>query len=122
MTIQLEKLKNYGCDEIYQEKISGIKENRSEFKKLLDRLRKGDKIIVQRLDRLGRRMIKLIELINNFKERKIEFVSLENNIDTKNPIGMLLFSICAAFSEMERNLITERCPSGKPVWQSITSI
>ena len=112
LDIQLEKLKNYGCDEIYQEKISGIKENRSEFKKLLDRLRKGDKIVVQRLDRLGRRMIKLIELINNFKEREIEFVSLENNIDTKNPIGMLLFSICAAFSEMERNLITERVKAG----------
>jgi DNA invertase Pin-like site-specific DNA recombinase len=54
----------------------------------------------------------LIELINDFKEKEIEFVSLENNIDTSNPIGMLLFSICAAFSEMERTLITERVKTG----------
>ena len=56
LDIQLEKLKNYGCDEIYQEKISGIREDRSELNKLLERIRKGDKIVVQRLDRLGRRM------------------------------------------------------------------
>ncbi len=78
LDIQLEKLKNYGCDEIYQEKISGIREDRSELNKLLERIRKGDKIVVQRLDRLGRRMSKLIELINNFKEKEIEFVALEN--------------------------------------------
>lgn len=45
------------------------------------KLRKGDVICVVRLDRLGRRMIKLIELINGFKEKGIEFVSLENNVD-----------------------------------------
>jgi DNA invertase Pin-like site-specific DNA recombinase len=50
LDIQLEKLQKYGCDEIYKEKISGIENNRSELNKLLDRIRKGDKIIVQRLD------------------------------------------------------------------------
>ena len=112
LDIQLEKLQKYGCDEIYQEKVSGVKDNRSQLNKLLDRLREGDKIVVQRLDRLGRRMSKLIELINDFKKKEIEFVSLENNIDTSNPMGMLLFSICAAFSEMERTLITERVKAG----------
>ncbi len=105
-------MQKYGCDEVYQEKVSGVKDNRSQLDKLLGRLREGDKVVVQRLDRLGRRMSKLIELINDFKNRKIEFVSLENNIDTSNPMGMLLFSICAAFSEMERNLITERVKAG----------
>ena len=57
-------------------------------------------------------MIKLIELINDFKSRGIEFVALENNIDTTTPIGMLLFNICAAFSEMERELIRERVKAG----------
>ena len=112
LDIQLEKLQKYGCDEIYQEKISGVNENRLQLNKLLERLREDDKIVVQRLDRLGRRMTKLIELINDFKNREIEFVSLENNIDTSNPMGMLLFSICAAFSEMERTLITERVKAG----------
>lgn len=64
------------------------------------------------LDRLGRRMMKLVELINDFKSKGIEFVALENNLDTTTPIGMLLFNICAAFSEMERELIRERVKAG----------
>jgi DNA invertase Pin-like site-specific DNA recombinase len=79
---------------------------------MLDKLRKGDTVYVVRLDRLGRHMIKLIELINEFKERGVEFVSLENNLDTSTPMGMLLFNICAAFSEMERELIKERIRAG----------
>ena len=72
----------------------------------------SDTICVVRLDRLGRRMIKLIDLINGFKVKGIEFISLENNIDTTTPMGMLLFSMCAAFSEMERELIKERVKAG----------
>ena len=88
--------------EIFKEKISGAKDDRSELNLLISKLRKGDTICVVRLDRLGRRMTKLIELINDFKVKNIEFVALENNIDTRTPIGMLLFTVCAAFSEMER--------------------
>ena len=57
----------------------------------MEKLRRGDTICVVRLDRLGRRMMKLIDLINEFKEKGIEFVSLENNIDTSNHIGMFRF-------------------------------
>lgn len=63
-------------------------------------------------DRFGRRMTKLIELINDFKDDGIEFVSLENNIDTTTPLGMVLFSMCAAFSEMECELIRARVKAG----------
>ena len=69
-------------------------------------------VCVVRLDRLGRRMTKLIELINDFKDRGVEFVALENNIDTTTPMGMALFTVCAAFSEMERELIKERVKAG----------
>jgi DNA invertase Pin-like site-specific DNA recombinase len=112
LDIQIQKLTNAGCIEIYQEKVSGSKDDRSQLNLLLSRLRKGDTICVVRLDRLGRRMSKLIELINDFKKKGIEFVSIENHIDTTTPIGMLLFSMCAAFAEMERELITERVKAG----------
>ena len=78
----------------------------------MSKLRAGDTVCVVRLDRLGRRMMKLVQLINDFKEKKINFVSLENNIDTTTPLGMILFSMCAAFSEMERELIRERVKAG----------
>ena len=112
LDIQIQKLTAAGCDEIYQEKVSGSKDDRSQLNLLLNRLRKGDTICVVRLDRLGRRMSKLIELINDFKKKEIEFISIENHIDTTTPMGMLLFTMCAAFSEMERVLITERVKAG----------
>ena len=112
LDIQVQKLMKVGCDEIFKEKISGAKDDRSQLNLLISKLRKGDTICVVRLDRLGRRMTKLIELINDFKVKNIEFVALENNIDTRTPIGMLLFTMCAAFSEMERELIKERVKAG----------
>jgi len=112
LNTQIKKLTEAGCDEIFQEKISGTKNERPQLTKLLDRLRKGDIVCVVRLDRLGRRMLRLVDLINELKERGIEFVSLENNIDTTTPMGMLLFNICAAFAEMERELISERVRAG----------
>jgi DNA invertase Pin-like site-specific DNA recombinase len=112
LEIQVQKLQAVGCDEILMEKISGAKDDRKELTRLLDKLRPGDTVCVVRLDRLGRRMSKLIELINDFKEKGINFISLENHIDTTTPIGMVLFSMCAAFSEMERELIRERVKAG----------
>ena len=112
---QVNKLKQAGCEKVFAEKISGFKDDLPKFKELLNQLRAGDIICVVRLDRLGRRMVKLVELINNFKEKGIEFISLDNNINTSNPVGMLLFSICAAFSEMERELIRERVKAGLEV-------
>ena len=112
LDVQIEKLKAFGCKEIFKEKISGAKDERQQLNLLLSKLREGDTICVVRLDRLGRRMTKLITLINDFKAKGIEFVALENNIDTNTSMGMLLFSMCAAFAEMERTLITERVKAG----------
>ena len=112
LEIQVEKLTQAGCHEIYKEKVSGAKDDRTQLNHLLGKLRTGDTVCVVRLDRLGRRMTKLIELINDFKDRGVEFVALENNIDTTTPMGMALFTVCAAFSEMERELIKERVKAG----------
>ena len=115
---QVKKLEEANCDEIFQEKVSGAKDDRPELDKLMNKLRKGDTVCVVRFDRLGRRMIKLVELIKEFQSRGVEFVSLQDNVDTTTPIGMLLFNICAAFSEMERELIKERVLAGLEIAKS----
>ena len=69
LEVQIQKLTKAGCDEIFQEKVSGSKDDRSQLNLLLSKIRKGDTICVVRLDRLGRRMSKLIDLINNFKNQ-----------------------------------------------------
>lgn len=112
LEIQVQQLTHAGCDEIFQEKISGAKDDRPELKHMLDKLRKGDIVCVVRLDRLGRRMMKLIELINHFRNNDIAFVALDNQLDTTNPLGMALFTVCAAFAQMERDLIRERVKAG----------
>ena len=112
LDVQIKKLEEAGCDEIFSEKISGAKENAPQLNGMISKLRKGDTVCVVRLDRLGRRMMRLVTLINDFKEKGISFVSLENNIDTSTPMGMLLFNMCAAFAEMERELIRERVRAG----------
>ncbi|MBK2028489.1 recombinase family protein [Francisella noatunensis] len=112
LDIQIQKLKEAGCDEIFSEKASGAKDDREKLQELLNKLRPGDIVCVVRLDRLGRRMIKLASLINELHEKDVQFISLENNIDTTTPMGMLLFNICAAFSQMERELIKERVSAG----------
>lgn len=66
LEVQIEKLKSAGCDEIYQEKSSGANDSREQLNQLISKLRKGDIVYVTRLDRLGRRMIKLVSLINDF--------------------------------------------------------
>ena len=112
LDIQIQKLKDAGCDEIFMEKVSGAKDKRPQLELMIEHLREGDTVCVVRLDRLGRRMIKLVELIQAFKEKGIEFISLDNNIDTSSTMGMLLFNMCAAFAEMERELIRERVRAG----------
>ena len=79
LEIQIQKLTAAGCEEIFQEKISGAKDGMPQLDALVSKLRKGDTLCVVRLDRLGRRMMKLVELINDFKSKGIEFVALENN-------------------------------------------
>ena len=59
LDVQIKKSDKSGCEEIYQEKISGAKDNRSQLNLLLSKLRKGDTICVVHLDPLGRRMSKL---------------------------------------------------------------
>jgi DNA invertase Pin-like site-specific DNA recombinase len=108
---QLDALKKAGCDEIYEEKKSGVAD-REELEKALGYLREGDTLVVTKLDRLGRSLKKLLELVEAFKERGIHFQSLDDGIDTSTSVGNFFFQVIGAFSELERNLIVERTQKG----------
>ena len=74
--------------------------------------RRGDLIVVYRLDRLGRSLKDLISLINQFQEKGIGFKSITENIDTTTSTGNLMFQVSGAFAEFERNIIKERTKAG----------
>jgi DNA invertase Pin-like site-specific DNA recombinase len=77
-----------------------------------DLLRKGDVLVVWRLDRLGRSLKHLIELMTELESQGIGFRSLMEAIDTTTPGGKLVFHIFGALAEFERNLIRERTRAG----------
>ncbi|PGO23365.1 integrase [Bacillus cereus] len=112
LDMQLDELKRFGCEEIVTEKASGAKKDRKELQLLLGKLRKGDKLVVYKLDRLGRTMHQLANLLQEFNEKGIDFVSIKDGIDTSTTMGQFLFHIFGAVAEMERAVINERVISG----------
>lgn len=112
LNLQVEALKKTGCDQIYEEVVSGVKAERKILNEALSYLRPGDTLVVWRLDRLGRSLKQLIELINMLKEKKVGFKSIVEAVDTTTPTGQFFFHITGAFAEFERNLIRERTMAG----------
>lgn len=110
--LQIKALKEFGCDIIYEDKISGTKIDRPELSKALSYLREGDTLIVWKLDRLGRSIKHLIEIVNNLENRKISFKSLTENIDTTTSSGKFIFHLFGALAQFEKDLIQERTKAG----------
>lgn len=111
LELQLDALQKFECEKIFQEKQSAVKE-RPELDKMLNILRKGDIVVVWKLDRLGRSLKHLIDLMTEFKNKEVEFISLNDNIDTTTIQGRLIFNLFASFAEFERELIRERTMAG----------
>lgn len=111
-SLQIDALKNAGCDQFFEEKVSGKSKERPELEVCLKVLREGDTLVVWRLDRLGRSLDHLVQIIRDLESRKIGFRSLTESIDTTNAGGKLIFHIFAALAEFERNLISERTKAG----------
>lgn len=112
LDLQIDALKEEGCEKIYKDKISGAKKDRPEFNKMCESLRKGDIIVVYKLDRLGRSLRHLVDVIADFEKRGISFRSLRDPIDTTTSQGKLIFNIFASLAEFERDLIRERTQAG----------
>src|ERR1700674_4301519 len=111
--LQIDALHSAGCDRIYKEKASGAKADRPELMRLLDNARKGDVVIVWKMDRLGRSLMHLIETVNMLHERSVQLKSLtENLIDTTTPSGKLVFGIFGLMAEFERDMLRERTKAG----------
>ncbi|WP_047155050.1 recombinase family protein [Aneurinibacillus tyrosinisolvens] len=112
LDMQMDALQSAGCEQIFQEKMSGKKDDRPELQRCLDSLRKTDTLIVFKLDRLGRSTFKLLELTSELEKRGVEFVSIRDNIDTSTAVGKAMFRMMAVLAEMERDIIAERTQAG----------
>ena len=106
--LQLDALAGAGCEQVFQERQSGKDRDRPELETCLRVLRKGDNLVVWRLDRLGRSLKDLVEIVHALEDRGVGFQSLTESIDTTNAGGKLVFHVFAALAEFERNLIRDR--------------
>ncbi|MED0671722.1 recombinase family protein [Aneurinibacillus aneurinilyticus] len=112
LDMQIDALHQYGAEKIYQEKTTGTKKDRLQLDELLKVLRKGDKVVVYKLDRISRSTKHLIELSERFDEMGVDFVSIHDNIDTSTAMGKFFFRTMASIAELERDIISERTKSG----------
>lgn len=113
LDLQLDALHKFGCDRIFQEKVSGVSKNRKEFENMLLHLREGDTVIVWKLDRLGRSVKQLIDLMETWLKEGISFHSISDGLTINDSaMSRMFYTIIAAFAQLERDLISERTKAG----------
>jgi DNA invertase Pin-like site-specific DNA recombinase len=103
-----------GCDRIFEDKASGLRDDRPGLSEALSHLRSGDCLVIWRLDRLGWRMISLLGFVEELRQRGCDFRIINGAfpIDTTTAHGRLLFHLSAALAENERDVIRERTLAG----------
>lgn len=121
--LQRKALEQAGCEKIFTDHgVSGTKSSRPELDKMLGQLRPGDEVVVWKLDRLGRRTRDLLAWLEDLTDEGIGFTSLEDGI-TLDPAGkgmanamsMAFMTIISAFSQLERDQLSERTKAGLEV-------
>ena len=104
---QVAALKSAGCEKIFRDKASGGRWDRPELHRLLDQLRKGDVLVVWRLDQLSRSLRDVLMIME-----RIQDSSLTEAIDTTTAPGRMMMQMVGAFAEFERAILRERTKVG----------
>ena len=120
---QKDSLKEYGCERIYGDEITGTSAygERPELSKCLDALREGDTLVIHELDRLGRQMIEMLVQVNALIERGVAIKTLDGRLDTASmpeELVKLVVGILGYAGEMELRGIKKRCDEGRQVAMS----
>lgn len=112
---QLQALNKEGCQKIYKDKFTGTKKERPAFNDLLQVLKKGDTLVITKLDRFARSTIDGINTIKELFERGVRVHVLNMGLVEDTPTGRLIFNVMLAFAEFERDMIVERTTEGKAI-------
>ncbi len=111
--MQIAALKKAGCARLFKDELSGATGVKPPaLLRCLKAVKKGDTLIVWKLDRLGRSMRDLITMLDDLKQRGVRFHSLTEAIDTTTPTGRAMWQMIGVLAELERSLISERTHAG----------
>ena len=113
LDLQIDALSAAGCETIFKDEgISAIAPVRPEFNAALECLGAGDILVIWKMDRAFRSLTHALTTLEELEARGIEFQSLTDHIDTTTAMGRFVYQIRNAFSELERELISERTRAG----------
>ena len=100
------------CSTIFQEKVSGARDDRPQLAQLLNFVREGDVVLVTKLDRLARNTRHLLEISEYLQSKRVALRILNLGINTSTPTGKLMLTMIGAIATFERELMLERQAEG----------
>src|SRR5919204_3166080 len=110
LTVQLDKL--HHCDKLFQETTSGTGSRRPQLAACLEYVRDGDTLVVTRLDRLARSPLHLCQIAAELHRKQVHLQVLDQQINTGDATGRLLFNMLGAIAQFETELRAERQMDG----------
>ncbi len=106
---QLIALKEYGCEKIFQEKVSGTStKGREQLKEMLNFVRESDEVVFTRTDRVARSVLDLQLIVKELSEKGVSLTATEQPISTKDATSKCFLDMLSVFAEFETNLRKER--------------
>ncbi len=112
LATQREALEADGCERIFEDTVSGAKSRRPGLDAALDYMRSGDRLVVTRLDRLGRSRVDTLNTMDALRLRGIVVECHHPRLDTSDPAGRLVMAVLADLAEWERDVLIERTREG----------
>ncbi|WP_321448669.1 recombinase family protein [uncultured Cohaesibacter sp.] len=112
LDVQEAKLQSAGCQEIFREKRSGVDTERPQLKECMRYIRKGDTLVISRIDRLARSAEHLLQLSRELEEKGVTLKVLDQSIDTGDAAGKAFLGMLAVFAQFENDIRKERQMDG----------
>jgi DNA invertase Pin-like site-specific DNA recombinase len=113
LELQIGELKAANAETIYSEKITGTHKDRPELQRILADLKRGDTLMVTKLDRFARTAVDGMTMVKDLLKRGVRVHILNMGVLEDTPIGRAMLAVFAAMAEFERDMIVERTQAGK---------
>ncbi len=106
---QVEKLKEYGCEKIFKEQVSGTStDGRDQLRECLNFVREKDEVVFVRVDRIARSSLDLQLIVKELKDKGVDITATDQPISTKDATSKCFLDMLGVFAELENSLRAER--------------
>ncbi len=110
--LQIDALKGAGCAKIFVDHMTGSHMDRPQLTAALEYVRRGDTLVLWKMDRAGRNTRGVLELVEDLTRRGVGLRSITEEIDTSGPMGKAILTVMLAFGTLERDVLIERTRAG----------